>query len=139
MTGKLVIDLVPLKPATLNKYIAQERTSRFRAAHLKKKTEAYIQQEVRQAMVNGVSFDWPVKLKRDWYLPDKRIDPGNWTFVTKFLEDAFQKSEVRGTVFLSNDNIEHITGYNDDFYIDKANPRVEIYEDKSYERKLDGC
>lgn len=34
-------------------------------------------------MVDGIIFNWPCKLKFDWYLADGRIDPDNWDFIKK--------------------------------------------------------
>ncbi|CAJ1227101.1 hypothetical protein FD25_GL002048 [Levilactobacillus acidifarinae DSM 19394] len=42
-------------------------------------------------------------------------------FAKKFILDGFQQCG-----FLDNDNLKHITGFVDEFYIDKEHPRVEI-------------
>ena len=79
-------------------------------------------------MVDNIAFEWPCKLKLDQYLPDGRIDPDNWAFLKKFIFDGMQTAKVRGNIFLQNDNIKHIKGFDEDFYIDTSNPRLEIYE-----------
>ena len=73
-------------------------------------------------------FTWPAKLKFDWYLPDRRIDPDNWTFTQKFIFDGMLTAKLHGKTFLENDNVKNIGGFDHDFYLDKANPRLEIYE-----------
>ncbi|WP_432707545.1 hypothetical protein [Leuconostoc suionicum] len=95
---------------------------------MKKLGTLYAKQVVEQAMVDGIMFDWPCKLKFDWYLADRRIDSDNWDFIKKFIFDGMQKAKVRGVVFLGNDSVKNIRGYDHDFYIDKENPRLEIYE-----------
>ena len=129
MTGKLVIKLEPLKPATLNKYIEQERKHRILASKLKKQTEAQIAIDIRQAMVDGVAFQWPVNgLTFVWYLPNMRIDPDNWAFTRKFIFDAMRRTTVRGQAFMPGDTIKHVDRWQDIFKIDRENPRLEIVE-----------
>ncbi|ADG39923.1 MULTISPECIES: dTDP-glucose pyrophosphorylase [Leuconostoc] len=125
---KVTLGLTVLKPLTLNKYIEAERKNKFIAAKLKKQGTLYARSIFLQAMVDGVAFNWPCKLKFDWYLPDKRIDPDNWAFTQKFIFDGMQKAITHRRPFLDNDNFKNINGFDHDFYIDKAEPRVEIYE-----------
>ncbi|CAK1221985.1 dTDP-glucose pyrophosphorylase [Fructobacillus evanidus] len=115
-----------LKPFTLNKYIQAERQNRYIASKMKKRATNYCMLTVQQAMVDGVRFDWPCKLEIKWYLPDKRIDPDNWSFTKKFIFDGMQKASVRSDVFLPNDSYKFVTGFDETFDIDKDNPRVEI-------------
>lgn len=125
---KVTLDLMVLKPMTLNKYIDAERKNRYIGARLKRIGTTYARNVFMQAMVDKIVFRWPCKLKLDWYLPDRRIDPDNWSFTRKFIFDGMQLAKVRGTVFLTNDNIQNIKGFDEDFFIDKSNPRLEIYE-----------
>lgn len=125
---KIVLDLRILTDYTLNEYIKAERTSRFAASDIKKKATTYCRNIVATSMIKGVKFDWPVKLKFDWYLPNKRKDPDNWSFLKKFIFDGMQKAILHGTPFLDNDNFANVhNGYDEDFYIDKEWPRLEIY------------
>lgn len=126
--NKVILDLTFLKQVTLNKYIDAERKNRYAGARLKRLATTYTRNVFLQAMVDNIAFKWPCKLKLDWYLPDGRIDPDNWAFLKKFIFDGMQTAKVRGNIFLQNDNIKHIKGFDEDFYIDKSNPRLEIYE-----------
>lgn len=128
MKNKICFNVEQYRDKTLHKYIHAERTNRYAGARLKKIGTLYAKKIVEQAMVDGIIFNWPCKLKFDWYLADGRIDPDNWDFIKKFIFDGMQKANVRGVKFLENDNIKHIKGYDHDFYIDKDNPRLEIYE-----------
>jgi len=125
---KVILDPNILRQFTLNKYIEAERKNRFIAAKLKKTATAYARNVFLQAITDNVSFSWPTKLKFDWHLPDRRIDPDNWTFTQKFIFDGMQKAQIGKRVFLDNDNVKNIKGFDHDFYVDKVNPRLEIYE-----------
>lgn len=126
--NKVTLDLTHLKPLTLNKYIEAERRSKYIAAKLKRIGTAYTRGVFLQAMVDDVLFTWPTKVKFDWYLEDRRIDPDNWAFTQKFIFDGMQTAKLHGKTFLENDNVKNIGGFDHDFYLDKANPRLEIYE-----------
>jgi len=128
MKNKIYFNIEQYRNKTLNKYINAERASRYAGSKLKKQGTLYAKAIVEQAMVDGVVFDWPCKLKFDWYLADGRIDPDNWDFIKKFIFDGMQKARVRGVTFLEIDNVKNIKGYDHDFYVDKENPRLEIYE-----------
>ena len=56
-----------------------------------------------------------------WYCKNQRVDPDNIAFGKKFVLDGFIKAGI-----LSNDGWNDIKGFEDKFFIDKENPRVEI-------------
>ncbi|GEO70464.1 endodeoxyribonuclease [Levilactobacillus acidifarinae] len=115
---KIVIDgILP----SLNEYVNRERSNRYSAAGLKHKYTTLCSVYTRAGMNAGIHFNWPCRLKFTWYLKDKRKDPDNVAFAKKFILDGFQQCG-----FLDNDNLKHITGFVDEFYIDKEHPRVEI-------------
>lgn len=124
---KITLDVEMLRSLTLNKYIDTERRNRYAGAKLKRLGTNYARNVFLQALVDGITFEWPCKLKFDWYLPDRRIDPDNWSFTRKFILDGMQTAKTRGRVFLQNDNMQNIKGFDEDFYLDKSNPRLEIY------------
>lgn len=126
--NKVTLDLTHLKPLTLNKYIEAERKSKYIAAKLKRIGTAYARGVFLQATVDDMLFTWPTKVKFDWYLEDRRIDPDNWAFTQKFIFDGMQTAKLRGKAFLENDNVKNVGGFDHDFYLDKLNPRLEIYE-----------
>ncbi|MDF7636945.1 hypothetical protein PT274_01525 [Leuconostocaceae bacterium ESL0958] len=120
------LDLTVMRQFTLNKYINAERQNRFSGAKMKKMATMYCKRQVELAMAEGLQFTWPCKLKLDWYLPDGRIDPDNWDFCKKYLQDGMQKAMYEGDAFLENDSIKFIVGYDSDFAVDKEHPRLEI-------------
>ncbi|MBT9656923.1 hypothetical protein [Lactiplantibacillus plantarum] len=88
---------------SLNEYIKAERANRYAAAKLKKRYTALCSVYARASRNSGVEFSWP--------------------FAKKFVLDGFMKAGLLG-----NDNRKHITGFQDEFAVDKRNPRVEIDE-----------
>lgn len=57
-----------------------------------------------------------------WYEPNKRRDLDNVSsFGRKVIQDALVETRV-----LENDGWKNIVGFQDNFYIDADNPRVEV-------------
>ncbi|WP_430628873.1 hypothetical protein ACQ0N1_08805 [Lactiplantibacillus plantarum] len=108
---------------SLNEYIKAERANRYAAAKLKKRYTALCSVYARASRNSGVQFSWPCKLKFTWYTKNNRKDADNIAFAKKFVLDGFMKAGLLG-----NDNRKHITGFQDEFAVDKRNPRVEIDE-----------
>ena len=115
--------IIPLPLMTLNQYIKVERGNMFGGAKVKKQATETVMLAVRKEMNRGVKFQWGKPLSFDWYWYDKRTDPDNIAFQHKFIFDGMQKAK-----FLENDNWDHIVELRDRFFIDKANPRVEVEE-----------
>lgn len=113
--------IVDIELPSLNEYVNQERANRFSAAKLKHHFTEICSLYTRAAMNEGVQFPWPCQLKFTWYMKDKRKDPDNIAFAKKFILDGFQQCG-----FLENDNIKHITGFVDEFIVDKGHPRVVV-------------
>lgn len=114
MTNRLVIKE---EFTDLNTYINKERANRFLGAKVKKDNT----EKAFYYFVNLKSIKTPVKFIFHWYLPNYRKDPDNISFAKKFILDGMVKAG-----FIPNDNLKNISGFGDEFYIDKENPRVEI-------------
>lgn len=57
-----------------------------------------------------------------WYEKDKRRDLDNVSsFGRKVIQDALVYTGV-----IQNDGWKEITGFSDEFYVDKKNPRIEV-------------
>lgn len=63
----------------------------------------------------------PASFKFDWYVENKKTDKDNIAFQRKFIFDGFIKAGL-----LKNDGWKEIGDWEDNFFIDKNNPRVEI-------------
>lgn len=74
---------------SLNEYILAERTSRFRAADIKKR-----ETEIARLSVIGsrpIAL-YPVEIICQWFRTDQRTDPDNIEFAVKFILDGFVKA-----------------------------------------------
>ena len=64
----------------------------------------------------------PVRIKYTFYEPNRKRDLDNIAGVAhKFIQDALVKCKV-----LDNDGWNNIVGFEDHFFIDKHNPRIEV-------------
>lgn len=65
----------------------------------------------------------PVKIHYVFYEADHKRDPSNIAaFAVKVIEDALQDCKV-----LKNDNWTYMRGYSQEFFVDKNNPRIEVF------------
>lgn len=64
----------------------------------------------------------PVRITYEFYEPNKRRDLDNIAGVAhKFIQDALVKCHV-----LENDGWSNIVGFEDHFFVDRHNPRIEV-------------
>ena len=118
--GKRVRLVIPGKLPGLNEYILAERTSRYRAAEIKRDTEYLIGLAARQQL-RGARFRKPVVMHYTWMEPNRKRDKDNIAFAKKFIQDALVRTGV-----LENDGWDQIAGFEDEFKVDARNPRVEV-------------
>jgi hypothetical protein len=106
------------KFSTLNEYIEAERGNFHTAARLKK-------QQTRSVQLDTIGIlpvtEYPVRITFTWFCKNIRTDPDNICFAKKSILDGLQVSHV-----LAGDGWKHIAGFEDIFYVDKEDPRVEI-------------
>lgn len=89
--------------------------------------------KMQQSLVNVIYYylkaqkidpvkNYPVSIKIDYYCANKRRDPDNIAVSKKFLLDSFVKAGI-----LRGDGWEETSGgFEDHFYIDCVNPRIEV-------------
>lgn len=104
----------------LNEYTRACRTNRYAGAKLKENNEGWVGIAIMQEL-RGVEFNDKVKVTYKWYEENKKRDLDNIAFAKKFIQDALVTSGV-----LKGDGWRYITGFTDEFYIDKENPRIEV-------------
>ena len=102
----------------LNDYVNACRTHRQAGAKLKQETEQVICILIKKQLA-GRQFN-RAQVAFKWYEPNKRRDKDNIAFAKKFILDSLQ---TLGTI--QGDGWKHVVGFSDEFYIDKANPRIE--------------
>ena len=109
---------IPGELTDLNAYINAERSNRYIGAKIKREMTDYITILAKRLKTE---IRTPVRITYRWYCKNKRKDKSNIAFAKKFIEDGLVNAGV-----LKNDGWNDIEGFNDRFYIDKQNPRVEV-------------
>lgn len=105
----------------LNDYIKACRTNQYKGAHLKAKNENKVQAEIYEQL-GRLRITNPVRMTYRWYEKDRRRDLDNVSsFGRKVIQDALVDTGV-----IQNDGWKEITGFSDEFYVDKKNPRIEV-------------
>ncbi|RDU22858.1 RusA family crossover junction endodeoxyribonuclease [Anaerosacchariphilus polymeriproducens] len=109
------------KLPNLNDYIYSNRTNKYAGNKMKKDAQKlaciYIKKDLKDLEILK-----PVFLRYKFYEPNKRRDLDNIaSFAHKIIQDSLVSTGV-----LKNDGWKEIIGFEDTFFIDKDNPRIEI-------------
>ena len=102
----------------LNTYIKALNSHRLSGNKVKKDNTIIVYSEAREY---PEVEKYPVKITYSWYSKDNRKDIDNVCFAKKFINDGLVLAGV-----LRNDSRKYVSGFEDRFYIDSDNPRVEI-------------
>ena len=105
---------------TLNEYSNAERSNRFKAAKMKAEAEQIIKWYILKDL-KGVQVKQKVFISYKWFMENKKLDPDNISFGKKMILDALVRSGV-----LEGDGWKQVAGFEDNFEVDKVNPRVEV-------------
>lgn len=104
----------------MNEYTAQQRNNKYGGAYMKKYAQKAVEREIRAAKLKRI--ERPVYIQYTFYEPNRRRDKDNISgFAHKVIQDALVSTRV-----IENDGWEHITGFSDDFHVDKKEPRIEV-------------
>lgn len=104
----------------LNNYINAERANRFIASKIKKEQTEIVYWSCLEKRTRKV-VEYPVKILFKWYTKDSKKDADNISFTKKFILDGMVEAKV-----LENDSRKFVNGFEDLFFVDKINPRVEV-------------
>jgi len=104
----------------LNDYTKACRTAPIVGAQMKKKNESIITAAIYQQGLMNMNIE-RVELKFRWYEKSKRRDLDNICFAKKFILDSLVNSRV-----IQTDDWRGVKGFTDEFFTDKANPRIEV-------------
>jgi len=96
---------IPFRLPSLNDYVDECRTNRFKGAKGKKDTEHAIMWVLPRCKV-----ECPVFFEFTWYEQKKNRDKDNVAFAKKYILDSMQKSGM-----LPNDNNKYVLGFQDRF------------------------
>lgn len=104
----------------MNEYTAAQRNNRYGGANLKKSAQKAVEAHIRAARLKPI--DRPVRILYQFYEPNRRRDKDNIAgFAHKVIQDALVTCRV-----LKNDGWDYVTGFSDDFRVDKREPRIEV-------------
>lgn len=109
--------IIPGTLPTLNEYVKAERTNRYAAANMKKRTQERIIRYIGKHPV----FDDDVTVKFTWIRPNMRCDKDNVSFAKKFILDALQQSGV-----IRSDSWKRCTPLDIRFAVNPNEPRTEV-------------
>lgn len=114
--------VIPGRLPGLNEYISAERTNRHIAANMKKSDMETVLWACKGCL-RGWKAQGPVKMHYRWYEKDMRRDKDN---ISSYGRKVIQDALVQGH-YLQNDGWKNIIGFDDEFYVDKKLPRVEVW------------
>lgn len=105
----------------MNDYTSACRTNQYKGAKLKQKNENVVKQAIYEQL-GRLRIKNPVWMLYRWYEPNKRRDLDNISaFGRKVIQDALVDTRV-----LQDDGWRYVKGFQDEFYVDKGNPRIEV-------------
>lgn len=107
---------------TLNEYLAATGRKPQEGGKLKRQCLNDVSWCIRRDL-KGWKTDKPVVIHYILYEPNMRRDHDNCVAVCcKVVHDALQVCGV-----IKNDGWEHLLNFTHDFYLDRDNPRIEVY------------
>lgn len=112
---------IPGRLDGLNEYTKANRTHYRKGADMKQHNQELVMWHIL-SQLRGVRFTKPVFLLFTFYEQDRRRDRDNVSsFARKVIQDALVKA---GT--LKDDGWDYVTGYLDQFEVDRKNPRIVV-------------
>lgn len=104
----------------LNEFINAERRSKYEAAKMKREAEELVIWSAKASHLRKIKT--PVFMEYTWIEPNKRRDKDNISgYGRKVIQDALVKAG-----YLPGDGWAYISGFSDEFKVDKGNPRIEV-------------
>lgn len=125
MVKKLVIDG---RLAGINEYTYESRKNRYAGAELKRHDQNIVEVAILHQL-RGIRFENPVYITFKFYEKNKRRDLDNISgWAHKVILDALVSCGV-----LKDDGWDEITGFKDEFRVNKQYPRIEVEIDSGQE------
>lgn len=119
--GLILKFCIPDRLSGLNEYIEACRRNPHAGANMKERDQNFVSWHIRQEL-KRVTVKIPVRMVYRWYEKDRRRDLDNVSsYGRKVIQDALVETGI-----LQNDGWKQITGFSDDFYVDKKYPRIEV-------------
>ena len=119
--GLILKFCIPDRLSGLNEYIEACRRNPHAGAKMKERDQDFVSWHIRQEL-KRITVKCPVRMVYRWYEKDRRRDLDNVSsYGRKVIQDALVETGI-----LQNDGWKQITGFADDFYVDKKYPRIEV-------------
>ena len=111
---------IPGRLDGMNDLIAANRSSRYTGAQLKRDNQFNVVIAIRKAHLKPIGSR--CRLMYTFFEPNMRRDMDNISGMAhKVIQDALVEAGI-----LEGDGWRHISGYTDNFEIDRRNPRIEV-------------
>ena len=108
---------------SLNEYLAETGRKPQLGNSLKREYKHLVIQYLRLSEYRHYQATKPVIIHYVFYEPNMKRDHDNvFAFASKCIQDGLQDMEV-----IANDGWKDILNFTHDFYLDRDNPRIEVY------------
>lgn len=116
-----MIFIIPGRLDGLNEVINANRASKYKGNEIKKANERIVTLYAKQQKLEPIK-KYPAKVVINWCEKDKKRDWDNVLSGKKFIFDGLQKAGI-----LAGDSQKYINCIEEHQYIDKEDPRIEIF------------
>ena len=116
--------IVPGCFAGMNEFISANRTGKgkWNKANTMKQQDQGTLIATLRPVLRQKGIRYPIYIRYHFYEPSARRDKDN---ISGYFHKIFQDARVVGG-WLPDDSWDYISGFSDDFFVDKENPRSEI-------------
>lgn len=112
---------LPMKLRSMNEYITACRKNPQEGARMKRIDQKAVEWCITNQL-RGIRLKKPVSMVYRWYEPNRKRDKDNISsYGRKVIQDGLVNCHV-----IQNDGWNCITGFSDEFYVDKKSPRIEV-------------
>lgn len=114
--------VIKIKLPTLTEIIATSKEHWSQYARSKHKHTFDVALIIKSQKLKPVK-KYPIKIKFCWFVKDRRTDPDNLSSGgRKVIMDSLKTAQI-----IKDDGFKYISGFIDEFYVDKNNPRIEVF------------
>ena len=107
---------------SLNEFIFANRSNPYVGNKMKKESQYLISMFIK-LQLKGIHIKEPIHIEYRFYCKNRKRDLDN---ISGYFHKVFQDALVNCNV-IDNDGWNNITGFTDLFFIDKSNPRIEVF------------
>jgi len=116
--------IIPGRMSSLNQYIdaLKIRRGRWSKGGDMKKADIEMLVPIFQEALKGITVHTPIRIEYTFYEQSAKRDLDNIAgYAHKCIQDALQEAGI-----IPNDSWGYVTGFTDNFYISKDNPRIVV-------------